>query len=69
MKGKNVTARIGEDFSKELEEIKLERLRRGIDTKKKSTRRLTDLMVKHDDFQKIKEDTIEINLEELENEK
>ncbi len=64
MKEKNVTARIGEDFSRELEDIKKERVDRGIDKKKKSTRRLTNLMVKHKDFQKIKEDTIEINLED-----
>ena len=64
MKEKNVTARIGEDFSKELEEIKKERVDRGIDKKKKSTRRLTNLMIKHKDFQKIKEDTIKINLED-----
>jgi len=60
---KNKTARIGENFSKELEEIKDERLNRGIDTKRKSTRRLTDLIIKHTGFKKIKEDTIEINLE------
>jgi len=64
MKVKNVTARIGKDFSKELEDIKKERVDRGIDKKKKSTRRLTNLMVKHKHFQKIKEDTIEINLED-----
>ena len=37
MKEKNVMARIGEDFSKELEEIKKERVDRGVDKKKKST--------------------------------
>jgi len=64
MKEKNVTARIGEDFSRELEEIKKERVAQGVDKKKKSTRRLTNLMIKHKDFQKIKEDTIKINLED-----
>ena len=68
MKEKNITARIGEDFSREIEDIKEARLDRGIDKKKKSTRRLTNLMVRHKDFQKIKEDTIEINLEEKNNE-
>lgn len=68
MKEKNVTARIGEDFSRELEEIKKARVDRGIDKKKKSTRRLTNLMVKHEHFQKIKEDTIEINLEDINDE-
>ena len=63
MKEKNVTARIGEEFSKELEEIKKERVDQGIDKKKKSTRKLTNLMVKHKYFKKIKEDTVKINLE------
>lgn len=63
MKGKNVTARIGDEFEKELEEIKKERLKRGVDKKKKSTRRLTNLLVKHRDWPTIKEDTIEVNLE------
>jgi len=60
----NVTARIGENFSKEIEEIKEERLKRGIDKKRKSTRRLTNLLIKHDNWEKIKEDTILINLSE-----
>lgn len=63
MKNKNITARIGEEFSNELENIKDERLERKIDTKRKSTRKLTNLLVKHRDFKKIKADTIEINLE------
>lgn len=63
MKEKNITARIGESFSKELEEIKQERIDRGIDKKRKSTRKLTNLMVKHSDFKKIKKDTIELNLD------
>ena len=58
----NVTARIGEDFSKEIEDIKDKRLERKIDRKRKSTRKLTNLIVKHADWQKIKEDTIQINL-------
>jgi len=63
MSNKNVTSRIGEDFSNEIEDIKEERLNRGIDKKKKSTRRLTNLIVKHRDWKTIKEDTIEVNLE------
>ena len=59
----NVTARIGEDFSREIELIKEERLSRRIDKKRKSTRKLTNLIVKHRDWKKIKEDTIEVNLE------
>lgn len=63
MSKKNVTARMGDEFSKELEEIKDERINRGIDKKRKSTRRLTNLLVKHRDWKTIKEDTIEVNLE------
>lgn len=63
MSKKNVTARMGDKFSKELEEIKDERINRGIDKKRKSTRRLTNLLVEHRDWKTIKEDTIEVNLE------
>ena len=55
---KNVTARVGENFSKEIEEIKDERLKRGIDTKRKSTRVLTNKIVTHRDWKTIKEETI-----------
>ena len=61
---KNVTSRIGEDFSKEIEEIKEERLKRGIDKKRKSTRILTNLIVTHSGWPNIKEDTIKENLKE-----
>lgn len=61
---RNVTARIGEDFNKEIEEIKKERLDSGIDKKKRSTRRLTNLIVKHRDWKIIKEDTIKENLKD-----
>lgn len=59
---KNVTARLGEEFSKELEEIKDERLKRGIDKTRKSTRILTNKITQHRDWKKIKEDTIELDL-------
>lgn len=63
MTDNSVTARNGTNFSEELEDIKQERLDRGIDKKRKSTRRLTNLIVKHRDWGKIKADTIEVNLE------
>jgi len=63
MSKENVTARIGNDFEKELDEIKRIRLEKGIDKKKKSTRKLTNLIVKHSDWTKIKKDTIEVKLE------
>lgn len=65
MSKKNVTQRIGEEFSKELEEIQEQRLDLRIDKKKKSFRRLTNLIVKHSDWKKIKKDTIEIELENV----
>lgn len=61
---KNVTTRIGEDFSKELEEIKQERLDKKLDKKKKSIRRLTNLIIKHDAWPKIKKGLLEVNLED-----
>ena len=57
----NKTQRIGEDFNKEIEEIKQARLESKIDKKKKSTRILTNLFVKHEGWGKIKKDTIELN--------
>lgn len=61
MPQENVTARIGSDFSKELEFIKRERMRIGLDKARKSTKKLTNLLVKHRDWNKIKEDTIRYN--------
>ncbi len=61
-KSGNVTARIGMSFDKELTEIKEKRLELGIDKKKKSSRRLTDLIPLHANWKKIKEDMINIKL-------
>jgi len=63
MTDKNITARIGEDFSKELEDIKDKRIKIGVDKKRKSTRKLTNLITKHREWKTIKEDTIKKNLE------
>lgn len=63
MKGKNVTARIGKAFSEELEFIKKERLDRCIDKKKKSTKKLTNLIITHRDWLNIKADIVKVNLE------
>jgi len=60
---KNIIVRVGENFQSEIEEIKEERLKRKIDKKKKSTRRLTNLITQHKGWAKIKEDTIEVILE------
>lgn len=61
---KNHTARIGEKFSQEIDDIKSERLKLKKDKKKKSTRRLTNLLVRHNLWPKIKKEMIEINLSE-----
>lgn len=61
-KSGSVTGRLGSDFDKELCEIKQKRLDSGIDKKRKSTRRLTDLIPLHKNWPKIKEDMINIKL-------
>lgn len=60
----NVIERIGERFSKEIEEIKKIRLENNIDKKKKSTRQLTNLIIHHKYWKIIKKEMCEINLEE-----
>lgn len=56
---KNHTSRIGENFMKEINYIKNKRFGLGIDKKKKSIRWITDLIIRHEAWRKIKEDTIE----------
>lgn len=63
MKQENKTARIGESFSIELEKIKDARLERKVDKKRKSIKKLTNLIIKHKNWPKIKEDLIEVKLE------
>lgn len=58
MTEKDVITRIGSAFNKEIENIKRQRLEEGVDKKKKSTRALTDLIITHEDWPKIKKDTI-----------
>lgn len=65
---KNKLQRIGEDFNDEIEEIKNIRLENGMDKKRKSTRRLTNLIIKHQGWEKIKQDTIDIKLEGVKDE-
>lgn len=64
----NHTARVGVEFTKELIEIQEARLESGIDKKKKSIRKLTDLIPKHNSWAKIKADMEKINLEKKHNE-
>ena len=67
-KTKSKLVRIGEIFIAEIEDIKRIRLEKGIDKKKKSTRRLTNLIIKHQGWKKIKEDTINYKLGSMKNE-
>jgi hypothetical protein len=65
---KNHTARVGVEFTKELIEIQEARLESNIDKKKKSIRKLTDLIPHHHHWAKIKADMEKINLEKKHNE-
>lgn len=65
---KNILTRIGEEFNKELEEIKDKRKNQGLDKKRKSTRKLTELIIKHEVWPKIKKDLLKVKLEKKENE-
>lgn len=58
------TQRIGEDFNKEIESIKQERMKSKIDKKKKSTRVLTNMITKHREWPTIKKDLIYLDFEE-----
>ena len=64
---RNTTGRIGEDFIKAIDYINDERIRLGIDDKRKSIRVITNKFSKHENFKKIVEDTIMLSKEELTN--
>jgi len=61
---KNNQARIGEEFSKELRDIQEKRIELGVDKKRSSIRRLTNLIVKHHVWNKIKEDMLKYKFKE-----
>ena len=50
--------RVGEEFVKRLEYIKNKRLDNRVDKAKRSTRALTNLIIKHENWQEIENDTI-----------
>lgn len=50
--------RVGEEFVKRLEYIKNKRLDNKVDKFKRSTRALTNLIIKHENWQEIENDTI-----------
>ena len=55
-----IQARIGERFDEELEEIKIARVSSEKSKEKPSTGTITNLIARHKNFQKIKEDIIEL---------
>lgn len=65
---KTCTARNGEDFAKEIEYIKNQRLELHIDKKRKSTRILTNLIIKHNFWPTIKAELIKLDLRKIKNE-
>ena len=60
----NKTTRIAPNFGKELDYIKKERLKEGLDRFKTSDRRLTKWIPKHPLWQEIKKDLIDDDLKE-----
>ncbi len=65
---KTKQARLGERFHKEIEEIKDARLRNGKSKERISTERISNLIARHNLWQKIKED-VTLAEEDLLNEK
>lgn len=59
----NSIVRVGIEFEKELEEIKDARIESGLDKKRKSTRKLTNLIIKHNSWPDVRDDLIEIKIE------
>lgn len=57
-KENNIITRIGESFNNEIETIKKERIKYKIDKKKTSTKKITNLIIRHNLWSKIKDDTI-----------
>lgn len=57
------THRIGLNFNSRIEFIKEKRLLCGIDKKKKSTRKITDTIIKHKHWAQIENDTIELKMD------
>lgn len=58
------TARICAEFNKELEDIIKKRVEKGTDKKKKSKKKLTNLIIKHIRWKEMKHDLMDINLED-----
>ena len=62
----NHTVRIGDKFHKEIEEIQKSRMDSGLDKKKRSFRILSNLLVRHKLWSKIKQEMKEVDLNDIE---
>lgn len=60
-----IQARIGKRFSDQVEHVKMQRIIDGKSTEKHSTRIITDLIVRHNNFKKIIEDIINLSEDEF----
>lgn len=50
--------RIDEDFMEELEDIKIERIQRGVERRMISNVRITNAIIRHPEWKKMKDDII-----------
>lgn len=62
MTNKTIPTRVDPKFKQALEEIKLERIKEGRDKKFKSDGRITLAIIRHENWQEIKEDIINSKL-------
>lgn len=61
---KGAMQRIGDNFKKEIDNINKERIKRGIDKRNKSVRKITDLITRHNSWPIIKEEIINLDMRE-----
>ncbi len=61
-----VTAKVGERFSRELNEIKVKRMERDKSSRPISTAKITNMLTRHGAWEKIKEDLIKAEEQEIE---
>lgn len=58
MKIRDINSRVGLRFNDEVEDIKNKRILSNLDTKPLTTRTITNLIVRHKNWNKIKEDIV-----------
>ena len=59
---KNKIIRVSEDYDSEIEGIQEKRIEKGVDEKKISKPKISDLIINHKRWDEIKEDIINFNL-------